>query len=51
MATLWSRVSLPPDQCTEVSNADGKNKNGVVSVFFCSLLLLVKFQKEVLRTA
>lgn len=26
MATLWSRVSLPPDQCTDVSNADGKKK-------------------------
>lgn len=51
MATLWSRVSLPPDQCTDVSNADGKKKKEVASVFFCSLLLLVKFQKKVLRTA
>lgn len=45
MATLWSRFSLPPDQCTDVSNVDGKKKE-IVSVFFCSLLLLVKFQNK-----
>lgn len=46
MATLWSRVSLPPDQCTDVSSTDVKNNNEVVSVFFSSFLLLVKFQKK-----
>lgn len=51
LTTLWSRLSLPPDQCTDISNADVK-KNEVVSIFLNSLLLLVRYQKKVqLRTA
>lgn len=45
MATLWSSLSSTRSTYRCIKRRL-KNQNEVVSVFFCSLLLLVKFQKK-----